>query len=192
VTLRERNRARTRAEIRKQALALFREQGYAQTTVEQIARAAEVSQSTFFRHFSSKEELVLRDDYDPAMIEAFEAVPLDVSPLKALRISMREVMGGLPRDLQEQEMERHRLIMVTPELRGPILEEMARNVSFFAELIGKRIGKPADDFAIRNFAGAVLGVVQAAMLAVSEDDDPTMYLNRIDRALEHLDAGLPL
>jgi len=192
VTLRERNRARTRAEIRKQALALFREQGYAQTTVEQIARAAEVSQSTFFRHFASKEELVLRDDYDAALITAFEAQPAEMSPLDALRVSMRQILGELSKEDQDQEFERHRLIMATPELRGPILEEMANTVELVAELFGKRVGRPASDFAVRNLAGAVLGVVQTAMLADVDGDDPMSFLDRMERALEHLEAGLPL
>jgi AcrR family transcriptional regulator len=193
LTLRERNRARTRAEIRRQALTLFREQGYAATTVEQIAKAAEVSQSTFFRHFANKEELVLRDDYDPALIACFDAQPPEMGPLEALRVSMRDVLGSLSPELQQLEFDRHRLIMATPELRGPILQDLANNVGLFADLIAKRVGRPASDFEVRNLAGAVLGVVQTALLDnVDEGDDPMSFLARIERAVAHLDAGLPL
>jgi transcriptional regulator GlxA family with amidase domain len=52
--LRERKKTKTRAAIREHALRLFREQGYEATTVEQIAEAAEVSHSTFFRYFPTK------------------------------------------------------------------------------------------------------------------------------------------
>ncbi|MGH7448546.1 MAG: helix-turn-helix domain-containing protein, partial [Longimicrobiales bacterium] len=49
MTLRERKKQRTRAELQRHALRLFRDQGYAETTVDDIAEAAEVSRSTFFR-----------------------------------------------------------------------------------------------------------------------------------------------
>ena len=58
---------------------LFKDQGYDNTTVEQIAVAAEVSPSTFFRYFPSKEEVVLQDDYDALLIAAFHAQDVGVA-----------------------------------------------------------------------------------------------------------------
>ena len=78
--LRERKKARTRAALREHALRLFREQGYQRTTVEQIAAAAEVSPSTFFRYFPTKEDLVLQDDMDTRLVEAFERQPPGLGP----------------------------------------------------------------------------------------------------------------
>jgi len=69
--LRQRKKARTRAELQRHALRLFRDRGYAATTVDDIAAAADVSRSTFFRYFPSKEDVVLFDDVDPLMAEAF-------------------------------------------------------------------------------------------------------------------------
>src|ERR1700677_5219167 len=88
--LRERKKARTRASLREHALRLFREQGYQATTVEQIAAAAEVSPSTFFRYFPTKEDVVLQDDMDTRMVEAFDRQPADLTPLAAVRGAMRE------------------------------------------------------------------------------------------------------
>jgi AcrR family transcriptional regulator len=83
--LRERKKARTRASIREHALRLFREQGHQATTVEQIAAAAEVSPSTFFRYFPTKEDVVLHDDMESLMLEAFARQPPEIGLVAAVR-----------------------------------------------------------------------------------------------------------
>ena len=67
-SLRERKKAQTRAAIQTHALRLFREQGYDATTIEQIIEAADVSETTFFRYFPTKEDVVLQDDFDPLIV----------------------------------------------------------------------------------------------------------------------------
>src|SRR5215211_8796446 len=87
--LRERKKARTRAEIQRQALRLFRERGYEATTVSQIAEASEVSESTFFRYFPTKEDVVLWDEFDPPIFEAFGTQPAELGLIRALRYAIR-------------------------------------------------------------------------------------------------------
>src|SRR5450432_3257165 len=96
--LRERKKARTRAAIRQHALRLFREQGYAATTVDQIAAAAEVSPSTFFRYFPTKEDVVLQDDFDVLALAAFESLPGDLSPIAAFRAASAAAFAALSAD----------------------------------------------------------------------------------------------
>src|ERR1700736_6480836 len=93
--LRERKKIKTRQAIRREAFRLFDTNGYAATTVEQIAEAAEVSPSTFFRYFPSKESLLLADDLDPLVLEAFKAQPPDLSPSQAIRRAYAATMAGL-------------------------------------------------------------------------------------------------
>src|SRR5262249_28892086 len=93
-SLRERKKARTRDSIREHALRLFRDQGYQTTTVEQIAAAAEVSPSTFFRYFPTKEDVVLQDDMDIRLVEAFARQPGDLAPLPAVRAAVREAWAS--------------------------------------------------------------------------------------------------
>lgn len=56
-------------------MRLFLDRGYADTTVADVAAAAEVSSMTVFRHFPTKEALVLSDDYDPAIVARITSTP---------------------------------------------------------------------------------------------------------------------
>ena len=64
IGLRERKKIKLRRSVQREALRLFAEQGYEDTTVEQIADAADISTTTFYRYFPTKEDVVLDDDYD--------------------------------------------------------------------------------------------------------------------------------
>jgi hypothetical protein len=54
-----------------------------------------VSESTFFRYFPTKEAVVVWDDFDPRIIEAFRAQPAEVNPIGALRTAIHEVLSRL-------------------------------------------------------------------------------------------------
>ena len=191
IGLRERKKARTFAAIQQQALRLFREQGYDATTVEQIAEAAEVSPSTFFRYFPTKEDVVLTDDYDPLILAAFQAQPAELSPVAALRAAMRAVFAGLPPEQVGLERERQALIQSVPELRAAMLDGLRATIQLIAEAMAARVGRRPDEFAVRTFAGAVLGVVLASMFAAAEEADADVFA-RVDDGLAQLEAGLPL
>src|SRR5713101_113585 len=135
--LRERKKARTRASIREHALRLIREQGYQATTVEQIAAAAEVSPSTFFRYFPTKEDVVLQDDFDVRMFEALERQPPDVTPVAA----MRESIATLTPAEWDQLRETAALQMTVPEIRARSLDELNRTLRVAVEVLAKRTGR---------------------------------------------------
>jgi hypothetical protein len=59
------------------------------------------------------------------------------------------------------------------------------------EAIAARVGRDSHDFAVRNFAGALVGVALVAYTGIHEGPDGD-YLTAFDRGLEHLEAGLPL
>jgi AcrR family transcriptional regulator len=189
--LRERKKAKTRATIQQEALRLFRERGYDNTTVEQIADAAEVSPSTFFRYFPTKEDVVLYDVLDPAMIAAFRAQPLELSPLQAMRAAFRQVSEALSAEDMAHQQERAQLFLAVPELRAAWAGQLSDGVELVAELIGERLGRRPDDFAVRNFAGAVFGVALVAMLHVADDPKANLF-ELVDPCFAHLEAGLPL
>jgi AcrR family transcriptional regulator len=190
VGLRERKKAKTRAAIQGHALRLFAAQGYVATTVDQIAEAAEVSPSTFFRYFPTKEDVVLHDRYDPLLLAAFASEPADRGPIAAMRHAMRSVFGGLSEQEIDQERLRGRLILTEPELRACALDRTVGALLEFTDALAARLGRPADA-EIRNLTGAVFGVCMAAFVSAGEDPDAD-YLQLMDDALAHLEAGLPV
>jgi AcrR family transcriptional regulator len=189
--LRERKKRRTRAALREHALRLFREQGYAATTIEEIAEAAEVSPSTFFRYFPTKEDVVLADDLDPPMLAAFHAQPRELTPVQALRGAMRSVLGSIPAEELERERARQALIMTTPELRARTLDQLTGTLQMAADMLAERAGREPDDPAVRTVAGALIGIAIAAMVTAMERPDADVF-GLIDDGLARLEAGLKL
>jgi AcrR family transcriptional regulator len=191
VGLRERKKARTKTAIQQHALRLFHERGYQATTVEQIAAAAEVSPSTFFRYFPTKEDVVLYDALDPVLLEAFRTQPAELRPIQALRGAMWAVFADLPAAELAVQQERDALIRSVPELRARMLDEFAKNLQLFAEIVAERVGRRPDDPAVRTVAGAVIGVGISAWYTAG-DQATKDFLGVLDASLAHLEAGLPL
>lgn len=190
--LRERTIIATKAHIQEAALRLFVAQGYAQTTVEQIADAAEVSQSTFFRYFKTKEAVVLYDGIDPIIIHAFLKQPIDISPIQAMRNATKELGRTLSIERQHLEMQRFALLNTLPALRSRALGDMITSIDHFAITIGQRTGKNPDDIAVRNMAGAIVGVVATVLLQTYKNPSIAIFEGEMDAALARLEKGLNL
>jgi len=188
--LRERKKARTRAAIQRHALRLFKDQGYDATTVEQISEAAEVSHTTFFRYFPTKEDVVLSDDYDPMIVEALRAQPPELGPLPALRAALRTVFGAIsPAELAEFR-DRQTLAMSVPALRAAAFNNLAQTMRLIAEAIAERTGRNVEDLPVRALSGAVIGVLIAEQLYWADHPELDLFAS-IDHALAQLQHGLP-
>jgi len=190
--LRERKKAKTRATIREQAMRLFAEQGYAETTVDQIAEAAEVSQSTFFRYFPTKEDVVITDDYDGLILDAMRAQPAGMHPAQVLRRSIRQIFDGISPAEWEAEQRRQQLFHVVPELQARVMQQYAIMIGLVAEVIAERAGLRPDDFSARVMAGALIGAALASSPDAMTGRSRLSDFDRLDRAMELLEAGLPL
>jgi AcrR family transcriptional regulator len=172
-------------------MRLFREQGYQATTVEQIIDAAEVSETTFFRYFPTKEDVVLRADLGRPIVELLRAQPRDLPPVAAVRAAFREFFAAQSAEQRSQSRERQALVMTEPPLRAAALDHVAQTLAPIAAVLADRAGLPRDDLAARTIAGAVTGVTMAAMAHAAADPagdlPPTL-----DQALAHLESGLTL
>ena len=192
-SLRERKKARTRASIREHALRLFREQGYDATTVEQIAAAAEVSPSTFFRYFPTKEDVVLQDGLDDQMFEALDRQPATLTPVAALRNAMRETIATFTPAEWAEFQEMSAIGMSVPEVRARMMDEMSRMIETASDVVAKRTGRSPAELAVRVYAGAIIGAIMAVMgpQAYTEGTVDAAAFSRIDEALAILEPNLP-
>jgi AcrR family transcriptional regulator len=191
--LRERKKLRTRKAIQDHAFRLFAAQGYDETTVEQIAAAAEISPSTFFRYFPTKEDVVVTDTYDPIMAETLRDQPPEMPPIDALRAMIGEILPQLYETDLDALKTRLRLTAEVPALRGRTFESMRATFTILSEAIAERTGRATDDPEIEAFGWAVLGVLQAALYRLLDgkttyDELPAL----IDRNLEFLAKGCKL
>jgi AcrR family transcriptional regulator len=184
--LRDRKKIQTRRAIRNEAMRLIEENGYANTTVEQIAEAAEVSPSTFVRYFPSKEMVLMANDLDLVTVEALERQPADLPSLQAFRRALEITMATLSEDEWRFERARLRMVLSIPELKAAQFDEYRRTVALLTEADCRRTGREPDDFEVRVFVGALAGGLMAVL------DHASGVPERMYRALDFMEAGMPL
>jgi AcrR family transcriptional regulator len=188
--LRERKRRRTFSAIQGEALRLFVAEGYEQTTIEQIAEAAEVSPSTIFRYFPTKEDLVLTDEYDPAILASLAAGPMGEPAVRA----MRRALTGTLSDIVERDpsmfLTRGRLILSVPALRARLWGFLQENEVALCRVFAAQSGRDPQDFELRVAAGAIMGGLMAALTEWVRSDGQSDIGGLVDDALRLLEGGL--
>ncbi|HVV18607.1 MAG TPA: mycofactocin system transcriptional regulator [Pseudonocardiaceae bacterium] len=168
------------------ALRLFTEQGYDETTVEEIATAAGVSRRTFFRYFDSKSD-VLWAEFDgevDALRSAFAQIDDDVPLMEAIRQVVIGVNQYHAEDVPELRT-RMNLITSVPALQAsaaPHYDAWERAVTDFA---AARLGQPADSLYPLAVGRTTLAACRAAYdrWVARADNDLTVYMDLALRAL---------
>jgi AcrR family transcriptional regulator len=168
--LRERKKLKTRRAIRVAAFRLFAEQGYDATTVDQIAAESEVSPSTFFRYFATKEDLVLSDDYDPLMEAAFRARPKDEPLVESLRQAMIGPLRQILATERDEMLQRMRLYREVPAIRARAMLGQKESVQMMCGLLAERTGDAPDSLRLRAIVSAILAASEEAVLYWAEQD----------------------
>lgn len=190
--LRERKKLKTRIAIRRATYKLIAEQGYEATTIEQIAEEAEVSPSTVFRYFPTKEDIVLTDEYDPIMEAELRARPPGEEPLESIRHVMAQGLSALIAEERDEVIQRTKLMVEVPAIRARMTEAMSAAGSRLGAVLAERAGRDPGDLEVRVFTSAVLSSLQEVTVYWAErghqDDLPEL----MDRALDALENGLRL
>ncbi len=190
--LRERKKQKTRAAIQREAMRLFQAQGYEATTIEQIADAAEISPSTFFHYFPSKEDVVLTDDYDPLFVRLLGERPPEEPLSDAIRRVLVDGLGAILERDRDIVLARAKLVLRVPALRARILGDLEQAQDLLREILAQRTGRDPDDFELRVIAHVLIGAMYAANVEWVRSDGRADMMELVNRALDVVDAGARL
>jgi AcrR family transcriptional regulator len=188
--LRERKKLKTRRAIRAAAFGLFTEQGYEATTVDQIAAAADVSPSTFFRYFPTKEDLVISDDYDPLMEASFRARPADEPLVDAIRAAMIGPLRQVLASEHDEMLLRMRLLRDVPAIRARSVVEQQRTAELMCRLFAERTGEDPRGLAVRAVVASILAASSEAVMYWAEHDGVEDMADLLEAALNAVAEGL--
>lgn len=176
--LRERKRRRTMALVQSVALDLFEQYGFEATTIEQIAERAEVSPSTIYRQFGTKEGLIIHDEWDAdemALLRELVVLPDPLIEVGRFLDLMGEHLGG---DGEARARRRMAWVVKQPSVRRAAyghLDRLCRTIS--ETLIEQRDVPPV---AARVGVHALMFGVYAALehWYVAEPDRPVVEIMR--------------
>ncbi|GAB3705753.1 TetR/AcrR family transcriptional regulator [Amycolatopsis oliviviridis] len=170
MSLRDRQRAETRLLVQTCAVRLFTDVGYDATTVADVAAAAGVSAMTVYRHFPTKEDLVLYDEYDPVTASAVLGQPASL-PLAA-RIG-RGLESTAALGTSEEKaflLARLRLMISVPALRARHLDSQYATADAIVAALCGSAPAPEEEFRVRATAMACLGAAHVALIRWAETD----------------------
>ena len=166
--LRERRRNQTLREIADAALRLFDTQGYKQTTIEDVARAAGVSSRTVFRYFATKADLIF--DWFPDLEDFIKAISLEATtPSASLRELERIVQGTLDgfetmdAATAEQYSVFRRMVSRDPDLSVALADWEQRLVKLAHERVRERFDAEDADLAVGLVLQTVVSTVALAL-----------------------------
>ena len=179
----------SRRELQLIALRLFSERGFENTTIEQIAAEAGVSERTFFRYFTTKASVLWAEfETEVETIRAsLAAVSDEVPMMDAIRCAVVAANHYRAEDVPEMR-QRMNLIAMVPALSFSAAEHYEAWEQAVREFAGRRLGQPAESLYPLAVGRATLAVCRAAYdrWAARADNDLTVYL---DAALTALSAG---
>lgn len=161
-------------------MRLFLKRGFDGVTVAEVAEAAEVSAMTVFRHFPTKEQLVLQDEYDPVIAERVRARPPDEPVVRRIALSLLDGLAELP-PRPPLVLERTRLILETPALRARLWENQYATQQLIVAAL-----EDEDPFEVRVAAAACLAAAGTAVMRWAEEDGRRPLADVMAEALEVL------
>ena len=187
---RERKRRDTRSRLVKAAMALFVEQGYDGTSIDQIARRAGVSRRTCFRYFPSKEDLAF--PYREGRLRRFDALIQQGAAGESAYERVKRACMIMAGEFMSQRGE----VVVVEQLvrQHPALRAREREYDrHWEQVIAAALASDGstDDALARLLAGAVMGLIRSAFEQWLEADGKQNLIELAQRIYLLLDHGAP-
>jgi AcrR family transcriptional regulator len=188
--LRERKKQQTRETIERVALELFAERGYDDTTLAEIAEAADISPRTIFSYFQSKEDILFCGE--PSYVEKVGEI-LEQRPPGATTIdALRDFIASLPPP-DEQMMLRKKVVAANPELQMRFRAHIGQLEGVLTDSIAKDLGAGPGDVRPALVAAsmtAAFAAVRDRLEAAPDEANHDEVRRILDEVLEFLDGGL--
>lgn len=185
--LRERRKVRTREAIIAAARTLFAERGYQDTTLQDIADAAEVSVRTIFGYFAGKDDIIFSDfaRTEEVLELALQTRPAGQDTLDTVRTL---ILAWASADPNDEDARLQRLVATDPNLRDRKNARIAQLEHVIAPALSNDVGLPVSDPRIRLAAASV-----AAAFNILSDIaalESTITPRSLDRLIDYLRGGL--
>lgn len=166
--LREKKQAQTKRAIYDAAMRLFAEQGFQETSVDQIAAAAEVSRATFFNYFGSKDGVL--HHYSELLVKHLEKVVEESKSQSSPLARIRRFLDGWLEHIAEHELEARQVYLNSFANPGGLLNQSPSRRGLFAafhEMVreGQAQREIRSDLTSRHLAGLILSVYQMVILS---------------------------
>jgi AcrR family transcriptional regulator len=190
MSLRDRKRARIRQALVEAAATLFERDGYDETTVADIAAAAEIGTRTFFSYFASKEELLFpeSDARVQAAIEAITSRGPDDGPAEVLLRALHKVGDDSDDMASRLAALRLRLVRTVPVVRGRALQIQLDAQGEIARHLAAAFPERLDEVSAAALTGAFIGAVTGALQVLLDDPeqlgDPAAVQAAVRRATD--------
>jgi len=182
VGLRERKKIKLRRSVQTEALRLFAEQGYDDTTVEQIADAADISTTTFYRYFPTKEDIVLDDEYDQIVEHIIGRGDGEEPLVTTVRTAVAAVAAAVETD-RDAALARLRLLASVPALKALQGAEGRKTFDFYIRLLSARSGRSIGDRQLRVTTAAFVAAQKEAARCWADADGAESLDQLMDDAL---------
>jgi AcrR family transcriptional regulator len=163
MSLRESKKRKTMQRIQDEAYRLVHARGFDGVTVEEVAVAAEVSPSTVYRYFGTKEGVLLWDELELPSLEAMSRALRNHRPLDAMLVALREAVDVGFHVPEDEIRSRAWFIFEEPNLRGALREAMAGYEQQVIALLNADAAGESDDLERRVVVAMALAALVAAM-----------------------------